>query len=76
MRQATRDLREAINNGKIDASQFSKEQLKNINSGRDKIDGYTWHHNAQSAPNSMQLIPKQIHEAISHTGQAALSKGR
>lgn len=75
MRQATRDLREAINSGKIDSSRFTPEQIKSINSGSDRIKGYTWHHNAQSAPNSMQLVPKQIHDAVSHTGQAALSKG-
>jgi filamentous hemagglutinin len=74
MRQATRDLRDAINSGKFDAGQFTPQQLQNIQSGAGKIQGYTWHHNAQAAPNSMQLVPKEVHEAVLHTGQAALNK--
>ncbi len=40
--------------------------------------GYTWHHNAQSAPNSMQLVPKDIHSnsKVPHTGQNSLKEGK
>ena len=38
--------------------------------GRKTITGYIWHHNAQSAPNNMQL------DAVRHTGQNALKQGR
>ena len=44
--------------------------------GRKTINGYIWHHNAQSAPNNMQLVPLEIHDAVRHTGQNALKKGR
>ena len=40
------------------------------------IDGYTWHHNAQSAPNNIQLIPRDVHDAAKHIGEASLSEGR
>ncbi|MFC0971046.1 HNH endonuclease [Pasteurella multocida] len=36
----------------------------------------TWHHNAQSAPNNMQLIPTNVHEAVKHVGEGSLSEGR
>lgn len=46
--------------------------------GEPKIDGYTWHHNAQSSPNSMQLVPKDIHanKTVPHTGQNSLKDGK
>ena len=44
--------------------------------GRKTITGYIWHHNAQSAPNNMQLVPLAVHDAVRHTGQNALKKGR
>ncbi|ARB76678.1 TPA: HNH endonuclease [Pasteurella multocida] len=36
----------------------------------------TWHHNAQSAPNNMQLVPTHIHKAVEHIGESSLSEGR
>lgn len=44
--------------------------------GESQIDGYTWDHNAQSAPNSMQLVPEETHNAINHIGEGALSGGK
>lgn len=76
MSQATRDLRDAINSGKVDAGQFTEMQLQKIESGAGKIPGYTWHHNAQSAPNNMQLVPQSVHKAVEHIGQGALSGGK
>ena len=73
MRAATRQLREDIENGKVDASQFTEQQLNDIKSGKQSIDGYTWHHNAQSAPNNMQLVPRDIHK-IPHTGEGSMSR--
>lgn len=75
MRAATRDLRRAIESGKIPRSQFTARQLKDIESGKQTINGYTWHHNAQGSPNNMQLIPKAIHDAVLHTGQNSLKRG-
>lgn len=76
MRQATRDLRTEIQAGRVSSSQFRQDQLDAINRGDGKIPDYTWHHNAQSAPNSMQLVPTDIHNVIRHIGQGSLSQGR
>lgn len=76
MRQATRDLRAEIQAGRVDPNQFTPQQLRDIQAGKSTIDGYRWHHNAQGAPNSMQLIPKTVHDAVNHIGQGALSQGR
>jgi hypothetical protein len=74
MRQATRDLRDAINSGKVDKSQYTVKQLQQIQSGSSTIDSFTWHHNADSG--NMQLIPKEVHNAVRHTGQGALNQGK
>jgi len=50
--------------------------LKDIMAGRKTITGYIWHHNAQSAPNNMQLVPLAVHDTVRHTGQNALKQGR
>ncbi|AHJ13324.1 HNH endonuclease [Sulfurospirillum multivorans] len=76
MKQATLDLKDAINSGKVNANQFTAQQLYDIQSGSDRIFGYTWHHNAQSAPNNMQLVPYDIHKEVTHIGEASLSKGK
>ncbi|WP_421522853.1 HNH endonuclease [Neisseria yangbaofengii] len=76
MRAATRNLRDAIEKGVISKSNFTSRQLKDIMAGRKTITGYIWHHNAQSAPNNMQLVPLAIHDAVRHTGQTALKQGR
>lgn len=51
-------------------------QIEDILSGSKTIEGYTWHHNAQSAPNNMQLVPQPIHDAVKHIGQGSLSGGK
>ncbi|MBK5646983.1 MAG: HNH endonuclease [Acinetobacter sp.] len=40
------------------------------------MEGYTWHHNSQAAPNNFQLLPEKIHNAINHIGEGALSGGK
>ncbi|WP_428634931.1 HNH endonuclease, partial [Sedimenticola sp.] len=72
--QATRDLRDAINSGQVDASQFTELQMQQIQAGKSKIKDYTWHHNADS--NNMQLVPTNVHEAVNHVGQKSLSSGQ
>lgn len=69
-------MRDAINSGKVNTSGFTSQQLKQIQAGSAQIDGYTWHHNAQSAPNAFQLLPKEIHDAALHIGQGSLSGGK
>ena len=73
---ATRQLKEAIDAGKVNRSEFNAMQLRAIYNEKPQIPGYTWHHNAQSAPNNMQLVPFDVHDPIRHTGQQALSQGR
>ena len=69
-----------IRRGVIPKSNFTSTQLEDIMAGKRTINGYIWHHNAQnnaqSAPNNMQLVPLEIHDAVRHTGQNALKKGR
>jgi filamentous hemagglutinin len=72
--QATRDLRDGINSGKVDSSQFTANQLSDIKSGSKKIEDFTWHHNADSG--NMQLIPTDVHKAVKHVGDKALSGGK
>ncbi|WGV98806.1 HNH endonuclease [Vibrio sp. YMD68] len=75
MRAATRDLRDKINSGQVDKNQFTETQLKFIQAGKESIPNYTWHHNVQSSPKNMQLIPKAVHDAVKHIGEASLSEG-
>jgi hypothetical protein len=75
MRAATRQLREDIENGRVDASMFTEQQLKDIKSGKEKIDKFTWHHNAQSSPNNMQLVPDKIHNNnVPHAGEGSMNR--
>jgi len=76
MKLATKDLKEQIQSGKISKNDFTPQQLAAINSGSDTIPGYTWHHNAQSKPNNFQLLPREIHDAVKHIGEASLSGGK
>lgn len=66
MRAATRNLRENIQSGKISPDQFTKEQLADIKAGKEKINGFTWHHHQDTG--RMQLIPEEIHEKVGHVG--------
>jgi len=74
MRAATRDLRDGINSGRIDTSQFTQEQLQAIQSGAPKIPDYTWHHHQEVG--RMQLVPETIHSCVSHIGGNAMCQGR
>ncbi|MGC6248848.1 HNH endonuclease [Bisgaard Taxon 45] len=60
----------------VDRNQFTEEQLIQINKRLDEIEGFTWHHNSQSHPQNMQLIPTPIHKAVQHIGEGTLSEGR
>ncbi len=74
MRNATRDLREYLKKYPKEKNKFTTEQLSDIRKGNHKIEGYTWHHNADS--NNMQLVPEDIHRAVKHIGEATLKEGR
>ena len=78
MRVATRQLRDDIESGKVDASMFTEQQLNDIKKGKAEIKDLTWHHNAQSAPNNMQLVPRNIHNVneggIPHSGEGSMNR--
>ena len=74
MKYATENLSTSIKEGAVDALDFTADQLADIQAGKSKITGYTWHHNADT--NSMQLVPTEIHSAVKHIGQASLSEGK
>ncbi len=78
MKQASRDMWEAIKDNPVAKSRFTELQLYQLQKGRAKITDFTWHHNAQSAPNSMQLIPQDIHSnsKVPHIGQNSLKGGQ
>lgn len=65
-KQATEILKELIRERKVSASLFTKEQLSAINSLKDKIPGYVWHHHQDLG--RMQLVPKNIHDLVRHQG--------
>ncbi len=62
---ATRDLKQAINSGKIDPKNFNDEQLRAIQKESGRIPGLTWHHHQDRG--RMQLVPKEFHKT-SHVG--------
>ncbi|BFM18646.1 hypothetical protein R50073_48290 [Maricurvus nonylphenolicus] len=70
--QATRDLKSAIARGDVSTDDFTPLQLKQINAEKPKIQGFTWHHDASG---KMQLVPTDVHKAVSHIGDA-LDKGK
>lgn len=54
MKQALKDMWNVIKDDLAARNKFTDKQLKALEAGREKISGYTWHHNSQSAPNNMQ----------------------
>jgi hypothetical protein len=74
MRQATRQLRSDIQNGKVDPSQFSTQQLRDINGGKAKIHEFTWHHNERGG--RMQLVKEEPHKHSDHVGSIGLGKNK
>jgi hypothetical protein len=73
MRAATRSLRKDIKMGKVDATNFTLDQLSAINSGKAQIPGMTWHHDQQAR--RMQLVSQTKHQQTPHSGSVSLGKG-
>jgi len=69
-RTATKSLRSAIEKGQVSKSLFNEKQLKQIEKGAPKIEGYTWHHHQD--PVRMQLIPQELHNKTNHIGSMNL----
>ena len=72
MKAATKQLQESINKGEINKNIFTSEQLRQIEIGKSKISGYTWHHHQDTG--RMQLVPEAIHNDTGHIGSISLSK--
>ncbi|MFC6205071.1 HNH endonuclease [Psychrobacter urativorans] len=78
MKKASKDMWESIKDDPVAQSKFTERQLNSISAGKANIPGYTWHHNAQSSPNNMQLVPMDMHsnKTMAHTGQNSLKEGK
>lgn len=74
MNLATQDLSNAIHKGQVSSSGFTAKQMQQIESGKSKIDGYTWHHHQDSG--RMQLVPELIHSKTGHIGGEAMGGGK
>ncbi|MFA2546161.1 HNH endonuclease [Bacillus cereus] len=64
-KECTRKLKEAIDSGKISKELFSPGQLAQINAGKARIKGLTWHHH--QVPDKMQLVISKVHK-VNHLG--------
>jgi len=70
---ATRDLRDVLRvNSQEDV--FLANQMRDILSGKGRIDGLTWHHHEDGV--TLQLVERSIHAATGHSGGRALTGGR
>ena len=65
-KECTRLLREAIEKGDVSRGLFTPQQLEQIEKGRARIKGFTWHHH--QVPGKMQLVLEDIHGEVSHLG--------
>jgi filamentous hemagglutinin len=74
MRMASNDLAAAIQRGEVNSSIFSVNQLRQVQSGSERIDGFTWHHHQDTG--QMQLVPRDIHGRTVHIGWEAMSDGK
>jgi hypothetical protein len=73
MLAATRQLREAIEKGKVPASRFTAKQLAAIRKGLPRIPGFTWHHHPNGS--LLQLVDRALHRAVGHDGGRKLKDG-
>ena len=71
----TNKLREYIKRHPDYKKNFSKQQLKEINSKKPRIDKFTWHHHQAKSQRLLQLVDKEIHDKTAHTGGRAVFGG-
>lgn len=64
-KECNKQLKDAIENDPELESEFTDEQLEQIENG-DTPDGYTWHHNEEEG--KMQLVKTENHQQNGHTG--------
>ena len=70
--ECNKKLKEAVNNDPELASNFTSEQLEQINDGLTP-DGYTWHHSEDMG--KMQLVDSNIHAKSHHLGGKSIWGG-
>jgi hypothetical protein len=63
---STKFLREQIKKTPELGKKFTPEQLSDIAKGKDKVRGYTWHHNEDVGV--MELVEEGVHGKTGHTG--------
>ncbi len=71
----TNKLREHIKRHPEYKSNFTKEQLRNINSKKPNIDKFTWHHHQAKSQRLLQLVDRELHNKTGHTGGRATFGG-
>ncbi|SFT04274.1 HNH endonuclease, partial [Marininema halotolerans] len=72
-KEATNALKEEIEKNPAMKEHFTPKQLADINKGKKKIKGLTWHHHQDSG--RLQLVPTEVHQPTSHTGGRAIWGG-
>jgi len=70
---ATRDLRDVVR-ANLQENVFLANQMRDILSGKGRIDLLTWHHHEDGI--MLQLVDRSIHAATGHSGGRALTGGR
>lgn len=73
-RDATRQLRQAIEQNPALRQNFTQAQLDAIAQGAEQIPGFTWHHYQDGV--TLQLVDELTHAITGHTGSRYLTGGR
>ena len=70
MKLATKKLKQMMMDNPEIRNQFSMEQIKDIETEKEKISGLIWHHYEELDGEKpiMQLVDEKLHSACSHTG--------
>ncbi|MCC5804344.1 HNH endonuclease [Rossellomorea vietnamensis] len=61
----TRALQKAIEAGEVSKDIFTPKQLAQIDAGKERIQGLSWHHH--QVPGKMQLVVSKVHD-VNHLG--------
>ena len=62
-------LQKAIEAGEVPNDIFTPKQLAQINAGKERIQGLTWHHH--QVPGKMQFVVSKVHD-VNHLGENKL----
>ena len=74
MKDATKELSAYLKEYPRYEQNYRPDQLKAIHNYADKIPGLTWHHNGESKPRNMQLLPENLHDIVKHIGTKSQDK--